>query len=940
MLFKNKFDSRKTFLTTVSALALLCTPAAGAADLSGRVIASNDNSGLEGATIRIEETNQRVSTSRDGEFRFPRLDAGTYTVVVRYIGADEVRQQVTVPAAGMSGLEIALNAAGDMENILVVGQRASMNSALSRQRASDSFKNFLTSDKAGNFPDQNIAEATRRIVGLSVENDQGEGRYVVIRGIDPNLNSTTINGMHLPSPDGGDRKVALDVIPSDLLEAVEVSKSATPDMDGNFIGGNIEVRTLSGFDNEDMLIKLKLEGSYNELEDTLNPKASLTFANQLSEKFAVAGSVSYFERKFGSHNKESGGGWDLDSAAAPIMEEMELRDYEITRRRFGAALNLDFRPSENTDLYIRTMYSNFEDEEYRNRAEIKFEDGDVVDALSDSDRTYFEGVEVDRELKDRFETQKVFSAIAGGESAFDDLTVTYSLGYSHAEEAEPDRLDIAFRQEGLNIGLDTSSSLVFPSLFFNGADQNAFTDLTAYELDGVEYIDGMTEDKEFSAKLDLRYDVDFGDYPGFIKAGVKYTDREKMRDVEFRAYDDFDGSVFDGMTLDSVSAPIEYDLEAAMGGFGVTQEWNATYLNDLQATPFDVEDSEFESAISDYDAKEDIFAGYLMASADIGKLRVIGGLRVERTDFETNAYQVVVDEDTGTQTVVGVSGENSYTDYLPSLNLRYEATDNVIIRAAYYASVVRPNIADLVPAGEVVFEDGEREAEQGNPLLDAYNADNFDFGIEWYPSGNAIVSAGVFYKDLESFIFTRTYEEVTRGGVFYDELTTPENGEGGEIKGFEFNVQTSLDMLPSPFNGIIVGANYTYTDSEGTVRDGDDNPYVTPLPKTSKNVANFILGYEKGRFEGRVAMSYRDGYLDELFSEGVGDVDGDRYIKSHVQWDIQASYEVIDGVKVYAEVSNLSNEPFHAVLRGANRDYLGQFEEYSWTGNFGVKAKF
>lgn len=932
--------NRAKLLASISTVALLSTQNLLAAELSGRIIAASDRSGLEGAIVRVEETNQRTTSTRDGSFRFPNLDAGEYTLVITYSGATETSQRVTVGESGVSALEIALGSLGYDDSILVIGQRGALNNSIARQRAKDSFSNFLSSDAAGNFPDQNIAEATRRIVGLSVENDQGEGRYLVVRGLDSDLNSTSFNGVNLPSPEGDSRKVALDVIPSDMLETVEIAKSATPDMDGNFIGANIDVRTITGFDRDELFIKAKAELGFNNLEDAYNPMGSFTFATPLTEKFAVSGAISYKSRKFGSHNIETGGEYvDVDELNVPAMEELELRDYKITRKRLGGAFNIDIRPDDDNELYIRTVFADFEDQEYRDRMELSFDEGTIDLGQSTDSISYFNDFRVDRELKSRLETQQIYSVIAGGESYVDQWKFDYSVSYAHAEETEPDRLDIAYRQSGVNGGVNFTDPEL-PSLVFNGNDQAAFNNYGAYGLDGVEWIDGMTEDDQWTFKFDVTYNTEFAGFDGFFKFGSKYATREKIRDVNFVEYGDFDegdfaGSQFDGMTLADVAAPIGYDIEPVFGNTGVRTDWDQMYLGNLQQLGgrFDINDAHEDAFLDDFTVQEDILAFYGMGNFHVGDWTVIAGVRWEETKIDALGNVLQEGDDEG---IIEFSRARKYDDFLPSVNLKYTGFEDVVFKAAYYRTVVRPTFSDVVPAGEIEFEDGVREGSLGNPNLNPYNADNFDAGIEWYPSNNSLISAGVFHKRLGSFIYNQGSNDVNYLGRFYNDLSTPQNGESAKVTGIELNAQTSLTMLPAPLDGIILGVNYTYVDSEATIEDGDGNPYVTPLPRTSDNIANFVIGYEKGRFSSRVALSYRSEYLDEVFSEG----DDDRYVKSHMQIDLQASYEVLDGIEVYGEVSNLNERAFHAVLRHQGTDYLGQREEYSWTGNIGVKLRY
>ena len=861
---------RNSFKSLLLATALSVTTAgtvAVAADFTGTVLEGSERYALEGAIVEIKSEGLRTTTDTDGRFRFRGLAAGTYEVSISYVGTAPVTRTITVGEQNVS--QMFIFGQDDLEEIVVTGFRGSMNSSLNKQRAADNIANYLSADAAGNFPDQNIAEAARRLVGLSMETDQGEGRFVIVRGIDPNLNSTTINGTSLPSPEGDERKVALDVIPSELLETLQVTKSATPDMDGDFIGGNIEVKTISGFDKDERLIKLKAEGSYNKLVDEISPKVSATFADQLSEKLAIAASVSWQERKHGSDNKEVDGGWkDSDDADNEIGElypaEMELRDYLVTRERFGAALNIDYRPSDDTNLYLRSLYSRFKDTELRQRTEVKFEDGEFADGAAEvGPEIYFLEAKADRDLKDRIETQKIFSTVLGGETFLDNWSFEYSVAYSHSEEREPDRLDTDFKSdERVNVGVDISDPLLPFGIFASDADRALFTDPGNYELDAMEYSNNITEDDEWSFKLDVRRDLEFGGNQGYIKFGGKYKMREKMRDNTMLVYEDLGD-----FTLADFVTDVDYDIDAAQGGIGADyQALRDHFAANESSFELNADDTAIGSYATDYEVGEDILAGYVMGSVDADNLRVVAGVRVEHTEIDTLGYTVSYGDtgagEGGDEPVVDmIANDQSYTDWLPSINLRYDLNgSNAVLRAAYYKSVVRPKIGDMVASGEIEFDGDDRPAELGNPELKPYRAHNFDLGVEWYPNNDSIVSAGAFYKKINNFHFDQTFDpdgNEVLGIPGLTEVVQPQNGEDAEVFGIELNYQQQLTMLPAPFDGLLVGANYTYTDSEGQYLNEDGDLVDIPLPKTSEHVANGIIGYEKDGFSLRAALSYR-----------------------------------------------------------------------------------
>ncbi|HUD91660.1 TonB-dependent receptor domain-containing protein, partial [Sphingobium sp.] len=278
----------------------------------------------------------------------------------------------------------------------------------------------------------------------------------------------------------------------------------------------------------------------------------------------------------------------------------------------------------------------------------------------------------------------------------------------------------------------------------------------------------------------------------------------------------------------------------------------------------------------------------------------------------------------------------NYTDWLPSLTIRYEPVCNLVLRFGGFKSLVRPNLSSLAPR---FMLNEDLEAETGNPNLKPYRAWNIDASAEWYFGNNAALTAGFFWKSIEDFtVEQRSRTPGTIYGVAYDELTSFINGDKAKVKGFEISYSQAFTFLPAPFDGLLVNANYTYTDARGTVlNDGDiADPRSIPLASASKNTFNVVLGYEKGPISLRAAGTYRDKYLDELGSTA----EQDRYVSDQFQLDLSAKFRVMPGVRLFAEWINVTDAPYFAYqnLGGARR--LLQYEQYNWTAKFGVTASF
>ena len=263
---------------------------------------------------------------------------------------------------------VEVDADARLDTVLVVGQRAMMESAIARQRASDTVQSVVTRDAIGQFPDQNVAESTRRLTGINILNDQGEGRFISVRGLDPSLNAASLNGVRVPSPESDTRAVALDVVASELIESIEVKKTLIPEMDADTIGASIEINTTKAFDREDLYVSAVLEGSYNDLNGETSPKGSIDFSIPVSDTFGIAGGLSYYDRKTSTDNMEMDG-WDEEDGLV-YADTVEYRDYDVERKRLGASLSFDWKATDTTTLFARGIYSQFDDTEQRGRSTI------------------------------------------------------------------------------------------------------------------------------------------------------------------------------------------------------------------------------------------------------------------------------------------------------------------------------------------------------------------------------------------------------------------------------------------------------------------------------------------------------------------------------------------------------------------------------------------
>lgn len=909
---------------------------AHAGEIAGNVADATGTRSLQSATVRILELNRVAETGRDGGYIFADIPAGEYTVEVTYVGATPETRTISVPATGRVEGNFSVSGVGG-NDILVVGQIANLSSALSRQKAADGVESVITRDAIGQFPDQNVAESLRRLPGLNILNDQGEGRYVSVRGLDPDLNSTSLNGVRIPAPESDSRGVALDVISSDLIDSIEVKKSLTPDMDGDTIGASVEIHTTSAFDLKKPTFSVTAEGSYNDYSGDVTPKGALSFSAPIGDSFGVSGGISYYERKFETDNIEADF-WD-ESDGTAYSPTVEYRDYDVTRKRLNANLNFDWRVSDTTKAFVKGIWSQFDDHEYRRRTTLDFSDATDItgdgDSVSFTDATNEDGdggIVIERDLKDRFERQRIRSVAVGSETDTGTVKFNWLASYSKSGERETHSIDpigfaAEFQDQGVGITTDFSDRRVPTYSVTSGAD--LVSDLSNYEFDKIELTTlSDSQDEEWSVKADLArtFAGAAGDFT--VQAGGKARWRKKSYNFNYLKYKggDIDYTLADATLGDQTYRLSGIDMGPVLAK-GAGEEFLNQYGDTLEIDEFDVA---YDGATSDYSVKEDIYAGYALARWDSSALRVIGGVRMEHTENTLTGNIVSeIEDENGLPTITGVSYDRSYTDWLPSLTVRYSPQNNIVSRFAVSKSLVRPKFSQLAPRSTV---NEDNEAEFGNPELKPYEAWNFDAGMDYYFSSNGALTFNGFYKSVKNFTFQQTFDDYTYEGIDYDQFTTYLNGGDAEIAGFEASYSQAYTMLPAPFDGLLTQLNYTYTYTNGDLGDGRKSP----LTNASKNTFNAVIGYQKGPLNLRLSGTYRDKYIDELGS----DASEDRWVDNHFQLDFSGKVKVTENLRLTVDVININNAKYFAYQNFAGAQRLLQFEKYGPTVKFGARMSF
>lgn len=908
-----------------------------AGSLGGRVTDASTGLALAGARVTLAGTDLETYTGTAGDYSFASVPPGDYGLEVSYIGYPSLARNVAVN--GATRLNVAFNSETvELEKFIIEGSLVGTARAINQQRSAPTLTNIVASDEIGNFPDQNAAESLQRVPGVSLYRDQGEGRFVLVRGINYTLGNVTLNGAKLASPETGERGIALDVLPADALSAIEVTKAATPDMDGEGLGGQVNIRTKSAFDADGRAASFTAQGQYSALADEFSTKFHGAFSTLSADgRWGLVVSPTWQKRTFGSHNYEINDGWvteiedgDDNVRELPVffLQDIAFREYEIERERYGTSGALEFKPDADTHFYFRASYNRFTDTENRHVSIIPFVQGteDDVDNLTalTADSATIEGVRrFGRRLRQREKDQELTAFMAGFEKRAGEWTVDGQVNHSRGYEEKPGETEVRFRRNTrdsafrytFNGTYDIALEQLAGASITDPASYNAFQELTREVETGEETETGFV--------LNARRELATAS-PSFVKAGAGYREKDKETTLDVSEFDAPGSFTFASLA----GATTDYPY-----GFAVPQidpaKFRQAFYGNLSA--FD-ESAIFEdSNYDDWQSSEKVLSAYVMAGTTLGRTNVLGGLRAERTKFRTTGNALDLDD----ETFAPISASRSYTNWLPGLFLRHDAGERTVLRASWSNSIVRPSFGDSAIRRAINDEDGE--ITDGNPDLETLESANFDLSVEYYLPSLGIVSAGVFYKDIKNF----SYEtEVAADPAFPGyEVTSFRNGSDGHIMGLELAWQQQFRSLPAPLDGLGVFANLTLSDSEADypTRAGEKIRFIGQ----SDRVGNLALTYEKAGFFARLALNFRSERLreDEPFG---GDETEDFWVDDFAQLDLTARYRLNRNWEVFAEVLNLTDEPFRVYQRGGdvpNARRFVQLEAYDWSANFGVRWK-
>jgi TonB-dependent receptor len=942
---------RPAALAALSVSFLFALPGAALAQdapgsITGRVT-DGTSKPVAGAAVQLVGTPYWARTHDDGSFRLENVAPGSHLLRARLLGFSADSARVTVASGSAVEATIALHPVPvNLQSVLVVAHRLGETkaAALDRQQLADNLVTVLSGDEIRALPNGNAAEAAGRMPDVSLERDEGEGKFVQVRGTEPRLSNVTVDGVHVPGTEQGNRIVKLDDVPSDVLAAIEVSKTLTADMDADAIGGsvNLVTKTPEGLPQGYVAVQY---GRTSLLSRDVT-QGGLTYGGRFGPDaklgFLIGGSVDRNNRAINDVEPS----WTVDSLNRSIPVEWSQRDYTYYRTRYGVGMDLDYRFSDHSTLYLKGLWSLFKNHGTRYVYDI----ATGGDSAGVGTSGYGTDAALTREVQHRTPTEQLWGLTAGGRHERGFWSFDYAANYSGTRQSVVDYRSSGFVYAPTGTGntltfkYDASNSEMPMYQYVNAAEALAASTPANFVLGGYDANNGLTTGRDIGGQFSAQRAYELGNSPSAFKIGLRLRDEAKDYTRANVSFDPTQSYTL-AQALGSFSDPSYYsDLSSGFSigpqaDLGITNQWEDSHPAAFTAN----QSQDQRNALASFRGSERIYAGYVMNTVDFGQLHVNVGVRFEATHSDYTGHAAAHDSATNTTTISEVSGTQNYTDVFPSAQLRYAVDQNTNVRIAVTRGIARPNYSDLAPSlqGSVnaIYKLQYSNLSAGNPNLRPQRAWNYDLLIERFlPSVGGVLSGGVFYKSLSDVILTRNF--IYQGPYqpfqgYYG--TEPENGGSGHLTGVEADWVQHFTFLPGVWAGLGLDVNWTHVDSKVLVDPASGRE--APLLRQAPSIANAALLYDQGPVSARVAWTYNGAYIG-AYGDGTATANGDNYFYQHSQIDGSVIYNVTPGVQLQLQALNLNNAQFGFFQGTPDQRFNVQREYYGRTFYLGAKYGF
>jgi TonB-dependent receptor len=925
-------------------------------------ITDSSNGALKGAAIEIQPGNITTASNAQGAYYVNGLSAGAYTITVTYVGFSQFTKAVTV-TAGQNIVDVKMDVQSQKDQVLVTAERASAEAeAINEIRTADNILQVLPADVITSLPNANMADAIGRLPSVTLERDEGEGKYVQICGTEPRLTNTTVDGINVASPESGVRQIKLDTIPADLVESVQINKTLQANMNADGIGGSVNLVTKTA--GERPTVSVSGIGGYTPIiggRGVVETTGSIGKRFGSSKKFGVlvGGSYDWNGRGIDDIEPVPDVATFANGSTARYFDTMDQREYEYYRSRWGFGGTADYQLKEDSNIYAKFLYSDFRN--FGSRWVYTLTDNTQGARLLNANgcQTDDNGVTVapctgvpSFNTSIRRPDYAIWSIVAGGKHVFSNSWLAWDVSVGRSRQLQPSGDPSAsFDATNLSSSACTYNLAGTTAQYLPQWSQPCYTEAynpANFTLSSIDVLSGGKTAQlnlQGSAAYARRFHI--GSHLSTLEIGGRFRNAHK--------YDD---------SFLNTATPIG---SVPMAQFP-SQFWNYNYYNGAyklgpnpnyqtvlayyNANPdqFTLTDTSGGNS-ANFDLIEQVAAGYVMDTIDFNKFQLVAGVRIESTNLRTVSWNSGGPNGNDPPPGLDFKQSGSYINVLPSVSLKYMLNSSTNIRAVYSEGLARPDPQDIAQALTYTFVSPTSEsntASLGNPNLKAELAYNGDLLFEHYLNPFGMIQGGFFYKSLVEPIVTETFRVNNftpapgKTGTYL--VSQPINAGSGWVYGFEASYIQHLTFLPGLLHGLGISANYGYTNSQANGLPGrSDHPR---LLRSAPNTWNISPTYDLGPLSFRAGFSYNGAniysyqYQDGTDGStptagGLYGPNGDTYFYPHLQIDLQGSLRLHHGFSLISYVLNSNNEVFG--FYNGNSQYMIQREYYKPTFALGLR---
>jgi TonB-dependent receptor len=842
----------------------------------------------------------------------------------------------------------------DVEIIAVTGIRASLAKALDIKRESQGFEDALVAEDIGKFPDLNLAEALQRIPGITVSRTEGgdqssavgEAGSINLRGLSSEFTAVSVNGTQAITP-ARERGFSFNILASELFSSAVVSKSLNAkDFEGG-LAGVVRLNTYKPLAYDERIVNVGVKGVYNDLGKSTDPSFSALYVDQLSDgKFGIALGIAYSDIQKTEYTADTsiwvpltaslGGNKDPANGVYTQEEIDAISDLYIPRdprniannrqhERLNLTYTLQGEVSENVTLtwdgiYAKTGHTG---EQIRNDYPIEgFPATFIPEDLVRNGTNFVSGT---------FPEQSHFMRVLGYDygvdttlfqtnvkaeiTLSDSLSMTANLGMAEAEENFYSWTDVDIRSPNTAIFYEVDGDFVNFTAKTPGitvGDVNSYN-----KLQQIRARPSLNEDEQVNFNLDFSYSLDAENFDS-VDFGLHFSERTKgsSQFEDRRKSPDFDGVISDYLIQKDFSvdgAPVGYP------GNIISIDY-ARLVNDVLNQSGSPLNPTIKSTAS-FEVEESIVAAYVMTNFYFGDT-VSGNLGLRYATTDQTSSGTAKDSEIGE---FPVEFNSDYSELLPSLNLRWEATEEVIVRFAAYKSLTRPNLSDIAPAFDANF--GTLTGKSGNPNISPFTATNLDLGLEWYFADESALTIAYFRKDLNGLVESNTTDiplPDPDGQIQLVSVTAPVNGKSAEVTGWEIGFTSPFTFLPEQFEGAGISINATFANSNAEfINQSDANQLISlQLPGLSESSYNAILYYDVEPVSVKLAYNWRTDYLLKASASKGQPLYRDEY----GQLDLSVGYAATEKLDIRFDVLNITQEQIRSFTHNDKSRIKGLLE--------------